>query len=619
MSAILGASAGVVERMRGVTGTSVTSGRLIVDLGPLQPPAEVDVDGLPLRERVERGVPRLPVPVAGVLPAAERQVRLGASRARVDVHDPGFEVAHRAKGGVDVLRVHRRREPVLHLVRGRHRLVVAVDRDDGQHGTEDLLLGDRRHRLHAVEDRRGEEVAVIELAAGRPAAARHELALGPADPRIPLDLVGRGRVDERTDVHGLVEPGAEAEAGGAGLEATDELVRDGAIDDHAAARGAALPAGPERGPQDSLRREVEVGVAEHDDGVLAAELQAQALQPAAGTGRDRLARRRAAGERDHRHVRAVDDRVAHLTTGAGDEVDDTRREPRLVHQLDEEGRAQRRVRARLEHDGVPGHERRHHLPARDRDREVPWRDDPRDSERLPDRHRPLVRELRGNRVAEQAPAIRNAMSTPSWTWPRASARTLPISRVIARARRSFCSALSAPKRYRISPRFGAGVAFHAGVAISAARMAIATSAALPAWKRPTTSRVSAGLTDSNVSPDTPPTHRPAMNSWYVVGSAATWVIGCSSDRTWRLGHRYGSANPGGSWTRLTMFPSLSVNHAAIPVASSPATPSTVVGPSSRSYSSNTTPRDRSSAITPRRSATTTPIAVFRAVPAEGVS
>ena len=45
-----------------------------------------------------------------------------------------------------------------------------------------------------------------------------------------------------------------------------------------------------------------------------------------------------------------------------------------------------------------------------------------------------------------SPAIRNAMSMPSWTSPRASASTLPISRVIARARRSLWSAIRAPKR-----------------------------------------------------------------------------------------------------------------------------------------------------------------------------
>ena len=48
------------------------------------------------------------------------------------------------------------------------------------------------------------------------------------------------------------------------------------------------------------------------------------------------------------------------------------------------------------------------------------------------------------------------MSMPSWTSPRASARTLPISRVIARASRSLLSRMSSPNAYRISPRFGAG-------------------------------------------------------------------------------------------------------------------------------------------------------------------
>ena len=80
------------------------------------------------------------------------------------------------------------------------------------------------------------------------------------------------------------------------------------------------------------------------------------------------------------------------------------------------------------------------------------------------------------------------MSMPSWTSPRASAMTLPISRVIARARRSLCWAISAPNAYRISPRFGAGVRRHIGPAVSAALMAIATSAFVPCWKRPTTSR-----------------------------------------------------------------------------------------------------------------------------------
>jgi hypothetical protein len=61
-----------------------------------------------------------------------------------------------------------------------------------------------------------------------------------------------------------------------------------------------------------------------------------------------------------------------------------------------------------------------------------------------------------------SPAIRKAMSIPSWTSPRASLRTLPISRVMARASRSLCWAINAPNAYRISPRLGAGVRAHIG-------------------------------------------------------------------------------------------------------------------------------------------------------------
>src|SRR3990172_10943727 len=99
---------------------------------------------------------------------------------------------------------------------------------------------------------------------------------------------------------------------------------------------------------------------------------------------------------------------------------------------------------------------------------------------------------------------------PSWTSPRASASTLPISRVSAWARRSLCWARSAPKAYMISPRLGAGVARQAGSASSAARTAAATSAASDAAKWPIRSRLSAGFLDSNVRPLSAGRHSPPM-------------------------------------------------------------------------------------------------------------
>src|SRR5580765_5641721 len=75
---------------------------LVVDLRSLEATAEVDVDRFPLGERVERRMAGLAVAVAGLLPAAEREVRLGPGRPGVDVDDPGLEVAHRPERGVGV-------------------------------------------------------------------------------------------------------------------------------------------------------------------------------------------------------------------------------------------------------------------------------------------------------------------------------------------------------------------------------------------------------------------------------------------------------------------------------------------------------------------------------------
>src|SRR4051794_41968850 len=60
---------------------------LIVDLRPLQLAAVVDVDRLPLREHLERGLPRFAMPVAGLLHPAPRQDRRGAPRSRLHAGD----------------------------------------------------------------------------------------------------------------------------------------------------------------------------------------------------------------------------------------------------------------------------------------------------------------------------------------------------------------------------------------------------------------------------------------------------------------------------------------------------------------------------------------------------
>ena len=158
------------------------------------------------------------------------------------------------------------------------------------------------------------------------------------------DLVGGAGVDERPDVDGGVEPRTEPESAGPRLEALEQRLDDGALDDDPRRRRAALPGRAERRPQDPVGGEVEVGVGQDDDAVLAAELERDALEAPRRRGR-RCACPVAdePGERDDRHVGALDDRVADLAARPGHEVDDAGRETGLGHELDEQRRAMRRV------------------------------------------------------------------------------------------------------------------------------------------------------------------------------------------------------------------------------------------------------------------------------------
>ncbi len=62
-----------------------------------------------------------------------------------------------------------------------------------------------------------------------------------------------------------------------------------------------------------------------------------------------------------------------------------------------------RVRGRFEDHDIAGDQGRHHLPTRNRHREIPGRDDPGDPKGLANAHRPLVGELRRHRLAGHPP------------------------------------------------------------------------------------------------------------------------------------------------------------------------------------------------------------------------
>ena len=77
-----------------------------------------------------------------------------------------------------------------------------------------------------------------------------------------------------------------------------------------------------------------------------------------------------------------------------------------------------------------------------------------------------------------SPAMKNVMSIASWTSPRVSSRTLPISRVMSRASASLRSAINWAARNSSSARRGAGTSRQRSYARRAASIASATSAAV---------------------------------------------------------------------------------------------------------------------------------------------
>ena len=141
-------------------------------------------------------------------------------------------------------------------------------------------------------------------------------------------------------------------------------------------RGAALLVlQSERRPRDSVRRGVQIRRLHDDRGVLASHLEQARLDPA---GReppvDPQPDRFRAGEHDAVHARVTPQRFAGFGTGPGQEVEHTRRQPRVAVDLVQLEPGPRRLLRRLVDDGISGHQRRARHAGRECEGEVERRD-----------------------------------------------------------------------------------------------------------------------------------------------------------------------------------------------------------------------------------------------------
>ena len=205
----------------------------------------------------------------------------------------------------------------------------------------------------------------------------------------------------RAHLHGFVEAVADFQFLGAVDEALDEFAIHAFLHDDAAGRSAALAGGAERSPERAFDGEIEVGVVEHDHGILAAEFQRAMLETLGGDAADDAAYSRRSGQRNGANVGMLGDRRSDFRAESGHDVDDALRQARVGEGANQIESGERSVLRGLDHAGVAADDCWQQLPRRDRHREIPRRDHAADADRLADGHGELVRHLRGHGGPEQ--------------------------------------------------------------------------------------------------------------------------------------------------------------------------------------------------------------------------
>src|SRR4051794_9917128 len=356
--------------------------------------AEGAVVGVPPEVAGEAGLPGVVLDV-GALVEAEFGVRaadagvldatpgaLAGAVAEGVVVDPDHSRFDPAGDPLALLAVpgpNRGAEAELGVVGEFDRLLLAVDRDDRQDRTEDLLAHDPHLVADAGEDGRCDEPARHPGDLGRAAA---ELGGAGGDRVVdqfgddPVLAGGGHRPDFGLPLERVADPHPRRLAG----DALDEAVGDLAHDVDALDTRAGLAGVGEAAPDRAGHGVVEVGVGADDHRVLAAELEHRALQLAGADLADRAPDLDRAGAEDLAGARPGQ-RVADRAAAVND-PDQALGQAAVLEDVADPLAQQRRQAGRLEHDAVAGHQRDRDLAEGDRPGVVPGGDDADHADRL---------------------------------------------------------------------------------------------------------------------------------------------------------------------------------------------------------------------------------------------
>ena len=198
----------------------------------------------------------------------------------------------------DVARPHPAAEAEVGCVGALHQFVRVLERDRGDHRSEDFLLRDAHLVADIGEDGRRHEVALAEIALGEALAADHSRrAFLLTDVEIASDTAELLLRHQRPDLDVRVDAIADFQALAEFGDLADEFVIDALLDKQPRAGAADLSGIGEHRHCRARHRRIDIRIGEHDIRRFAAEFERDALEVAGRRPDDGLSRKMRARER----------------------------------------------------------------------------------------------------------------------------------------------------------------------------------------------------------------------------------------------------------------------------------------------------------------------------------
>ena len=348
-------------------------------------------DGLGFEIVVERVVAHLPAPTR-LLVAAERH-RSVKHAVTVDPHRAGPQTVSRPVRLAYVARPDPRREAVVRVVAAADNVIaLRIERNRAHHRPEDLLA----HHLHVgrgvSQHGRLHEVPALArpTAAGRRAGASVKTR-GQVTEHLVV-LLGR---DQRPHLVISVEPRTDLDLLGLIRNALHDLVIHITLDVQPRPSVTALALVKEDPVRRTRDRHVHVSILIEHLRTLATQLKRDLLEIARRRLHDQPPHLGRARERNLVNTVMSRERRTRVTEPSHN-IDHTRRQPSLQHQLTQPQRRKRRLLSRLEHHRHTSRQRRAKLPRRHQQRKIPRNDLPNHTHRLLARISKKLRPRRSN-------------------------------------------------------------------------------------------------------------------------------------------------------------------------------------------------------------------------------